>query len=64
MRNLKLTLIACAFLFLSACNNNTEEKNRQSEVNTDTIDTTATGNQKMRDSTHIDSSTRTLPPNK
>ena len=64
MRILKLTFIACAFLFLSACNNNTEEKNRESEVNTDTIDTTARGNQEMRDTTHIDSSTRTLPPNK
>ena len=64
MKTLKLTLIASAFLFLSACNNNTEEKNRESEADTDTIDTTATGSQEMRDTTHIDSSNRTLPPNK
>lgn len=62
MKTLKLTLVAGLFLFLGACNNNTEEKNRESEVNTDTIDTTATGSQEMRDTTHIDSSTRTLPP--
>lgn len=62
MKTLKLTLIASAFLFLAACNNNTEEKSRESEINTDTIDTTATGNQEMRDTSHIDSSTRTLPP--
>jgi len=64
MKTLKLTLIASTFLFLGACNNNTQEKNRESEVNTDTIDTTARGNQEIRDTTHIDSSTRTLPPNK
>jgi len=62
MKNLKLTLIASTFLFLGACNNHTEEKNRESEVNTDTIDTTATGSQEMRDTAHVDSSTNTLPP--
>jgi len=62
MKTLKLTLIASAFLFLGACNNNTEEKNRESEVNTDTIDTTATGSQEMSDITHVDSSINTLPP--
>jgi len=63
MKTLKLMAIAGAFMFMASCSNNTEEKNRESEVNTDTIDTTAVGNQEMRDTTHIDSSTRTLPPN-
>ncbi|MDN3585997.1 hypothetical protein QWY86_04920 [Pedobacter aquatilis] len=62
MKNLKLMAIAAIFIFLTACNNNTAEKNRESEVNTDTIDTTATGSQQIRDTTNIDSSTRTLPP--
>jgi len=64
MKILKLMAVAGAFMFLAACNNNTEEKSRESEVNTDSIDTTSTGSQEMRDTTHIDSSTNTLPPSK
>ncbi len=63
MKTLKLLAVVGTFLLLGACNNNTEEKNRESEVNTDTIDTTATGSQEMRDTSNVDSSTNTLPPN-
>ncbi|WP_231489741.1 hypothetical protein [Pedobacter sp. Leaf170] len=63
MKTLRLIAIAGVFLFLGACNNNTEEKNRESEINTDTIDTTATNNQQMSDTVRTDSTTNPVPSN-